>query len=264
MRTYLYKLTSDRGGAPCAPPPSAGAAPLLSLAICKPAIRRTAQPGDLILGLTSRVLEQRDSYPPLSVIYAALVGEVLDASAYYAPDSPHRNRPDCIYCYDRESGTLLHRGDTGLHADPRHRRRDLGREGIFENGRILLAHRFTYLGASAFVLDARFPRLRQMASSLGQGHRVVPSGRDRTLDAEINALHRTLAAQTSRFTPSEVHADSYDHPAPNPADCRQAATRLSILKKQPPCKDPSCRFTSTNVSSATVALKRSKSSLTPL
>src|SRR5579875_2627548 len=158
MRTYLYKLTSDRGGAPCAPPPPPGAERLLSLAICKPAIRRTAQPGDLILGLTSRILEQRDGYPPLSVIYAAVVGEVLDATAYYAPDSPHRHRPDCIYRYDADTGVILHTGETGLHADPRHRRRDLGRDGLYENARILLCREFTYLGPEALVIPQSLNR----------------------------------------------------------------------------------------------------------
>lgn len=223
MRTYLYKLTSDRGGAPCAPPPRAGSLPLLSLAICKPAIRRTAQPGDRILGLTSRILEQRDGYPPVSIIYAATVTEVWDATAYYAPRSPHRHRPDCIYRYDREAGTLEHSGQTGLHADPRHRRRDLGREGIYENGRILLCKEFTYLGRSAFLLDDPFLRLREMASALGQGHRVIHKGKDATMDAEIDALFRAIGGQPSLFTPKQVHADAYDHPAPNPADARRAA-----------------------------------------
>jgi hypothetical protein len=223
LRTYLYKLTSDRGGAPCAPPPRPGASQLLSLAICKPAVRRTAQPGDRILGLTSRVLEQRDGYPPLSVIYAAVVTEILDATAYYAPRSPYRNRPDCIYRYDSDTGTLEHTGKTGLHADPRHRRRDLGREGLYENARILLSRDFTYLGASAFVLDERFTRLRELASALGQGHRVIPSGKDATLDDELTTLFRAISTKTSQFTPRNVHADAYDHPAPNPADLRQRA-----------------------------------------
>ncbi len=228
MRTYLYKLTSDRGGAPCAPPPRAGEAPLLSLAICKPAVRRTAQPGDRILGLTSRVLEQRDGYPPLSVIYTARVTEVADATAYYAPQSPYRSRPDCIYRYEAETGELIHTGESGLHADPRHRRRDLGREGIFENGRVLLCREFTYLGADALVLPARLTRLREMASALGQGHRVVSLGKDATLDAEVAALTRHLGRQPSRFTPSQVHADAYDHPAPGLADRRRTAQPAGV------------------------------------
>jgi len=46
---YFYKLTVDDGGAPCA---ERG---LLSLAICKPMIRRTAQKGDLIFGFAGNL-----------------------------------------------------------------------------------------------------------------------------------------------------------------------------------------------------------------
>ncbi len=226
MRTYLYKLTSDRGGAPCAPPPPTGSPPLLSLAICKPALRRTAQPGDRILGLTSRTLEQREGYPALSVIYAASVTSVLDAAEYYAHRSSYRTRPDCIYRYDAATGDLRHTGKTGLHADTRHRRRDLGREGLYENARILLSHEFTYLGPSAFELDQRFHRLRELVSALGQGHRVLTAGKDATIDGELDALFDAITRLPTRFTPRQVHADAYDHPAPNTADRSKASRPL--------------------------------------
>ena len=101
MRTYLYKLTSDRGGAPCAIPPTAHEQALLTLAICKPAIRRTAQPGDRILGITSHSLAHSDGYPLNSVIYAAIVREGLDARDYFSPSYTHR--PDCIYAFHRHN-----------------------------------------------------------------------------------------------------------------------------------------------------------------
>jgi Nucleotide modification associated domain 2 len=41
---YFYKLTADNGGAPCV------RHGLLSLAICKPMIRKTAEEGDLTFG----------------------------------------------------------------------------------------------------------------------------------------------------------------------------------------------------------------------
>jgi Nucleotide modification associated domain 2 len=48
---YLYKMTHDNGGAPCV---SHG---MLSLAICKPVIRRTATPdNDFILGFAGNGL----------------------------------------------------------------------------------------------------------------------------------------------------------------------------------------------------------------
>ena len=230
LRTYFYKLTSDRGGAPCTPPPRVGSNPLLSLAICKPAVRRTAQPGDRIVGLTSRALELGDGYPALSVIYAATVSEVVDAAVYYGPLSPYLKRPDCIYRYDPETGTLRHFGETELHADPRHRRRDLGREGIFENGRILLSRDFTYLGAAALILAAKWNRLRELASSLGQGHRVVTAGKDSSMDREIAELFRAMRKQPSRHTAQKVHADAYDHPRPSPAEVRRTQQSAQVCK----------------------------------
>ena len=127
MRTYLYKLTSDRGGAPCALEPEAGAEALLTLAICKPAIRRTAQPGDRILGITSHSLERTDGYPLGAVIYAAVVREGVEARDYFAPASPFTHRPDCIYEFHQRNGRVAHAGRSKLHAAETHMLKDLGR-----------------------------------------------------------------------------------------------------------------------------------------
>ena len=43
-KIYVYKMVADNGGAPCV------WRGLLSLAICKPEIRKGAQNGDLIFG----------------------------------------------------------------------------------------------------------------------------------------------------------------------------------------------------------------------
>ena len=90
------------------PPSIAGEDPLLTLSICKPAIRRTAQVGDRLLGLTSRALVDREGYPACAVIYAARVSGALDFGAYYAAGSGFTRRPDCIYALDAETGMLQH------------------------------------------------------------------------------------------------------------------------------------------------------------
>ena len=172
MRTYVYKLTSDRGGAPCAPAPIAGEAALLTLSICKPAIRRTAQVSDRLLGLTSRALVEREGYPACAVIYAARVSRALDFGSYYAPESGFGGRPDCVYALDAETGTLRHAGRTRLHAEPAYLGRDVGREPHFRNARTLLCQEFRYFGAEAVMVPQRLPLLRQVAESMGQGHRV--------------------------------------------------------------------------------------------
>ena len=208
-RTYLYKLTSDRGGAPCALAPELGVDPLLTLAICKPAIRRTAQPGDRILGITSHALAHRDGYPLLSIIYAATIAEGLDAREYFHGESVFASRPDCIYEFHQQNGTASHIGRTRLHRGEEHILKDLGRYPYYRNGRVLLAREFRYFGAEAVKIPARLHLLQAAAESLGQGHRVYtekdPEAR------ELDALFRLLWKKETRFTPPVVEADAYEH-----------------------------------------------------
>lgn len=213
-RTYLYKLTSDRGGAPCAPPPRPGEQPLLTLSICKPAIRRTADVGDRILGVTSRALVEREGYPPNAVVYAAIVSGAQDAREYYAARSPFRHRPDCVYRFHRANGELLHTGRTPLHADEAYRGRDLGQYPYYRNGRTLLAHDFRYFGPEAVPIAARLPLLLQTVEALGQGHRVFGDA-----DAEmpeLDALFRFLWRMPTRHSPALVLDEAYGH-VPRPA-----------------------------------------------
>lgn len=208
-RTYLYKLTSDRGGAPCAIEPPPGERPLLTLAICKPAIRRTAQPGDRILGITSHALAQTDGYSLGAVIYAAIVAEGIEARDYFAPASPFTERPDCIYEFHQQMGRAAHRGLSALHQDERHQLRDLGRYPFYKNGRVLVCEDFRYFGPAAVPIPSRLTLLTETAEKLGQGHRKFE---DNDPEArEINSLFRLLWRQPSTFTPSEVAGDTYDH-----------------------------------------------------
>ena len=207
MRTYLYKLTSDRGGAPCATPPALGEDPLLTLAICKPAIRRTAQPGDRILGIASHSLAHSDGYPLNAVIYAAIVHDGLDARDYFTPAFTHR--PDCIYQFHRLNGEASHAGRSNLHAAPEHLLKDLGRYPFYRNGRILLSHDFRYFGPAAVRIPERLHLLNQAAEALGQGHRVY------TLESrehrELDSLFRLLWKRPTSHTPAQVDSDAYDH-----------------------------------------------------
>ncbi|GAC1363433.1 MAG: hypothetical protein NVSMB3_11870 [Acidobacteriaceae bacterium] len=208
-RTYIYKLTSDRGGAPSAPPPRPAEAPLLTLSICKPAIRRTAKSGDRILGITSHSLAASDGYPLHSVIYAAIVDGAVDAREYYAARSRFRHRPDCIYRFHRLNGTIEHSGRTPLHADPAYRSRDIGQYPYYKNGRTLLSHDFRYFGSAASPIPAQFERLTQIAASLGQGHRVFTESDPE--DREIEEFLRMLWKRPTRHTPRLVEDEAYGH-----------------------------------------------------
>ena len=209
MRTYLYKLTSDRGGAPCAPPAPAQAAPLLSLSLCKPAIRRTATPGDRILGITSHSLVLRESYPPIAVIYAAVVTEALDAREYYASRSRFRSRPDCIYQFHRATGTLNHAGRSPLHAEEAYRTRDIGQYPFYKNGRTLLSEEFRYFGKDAISIPPTLPLLRHAAENLGQGHRVFDRSSPET--EELDRLFQKLWKLPTRHTAAIVLEEASGH-----------------------------------------------------
>lgn len=208
-RTYLYKLTSDRGGAPCAPPARAGEEALLTLSICKPAIRRTAEVGDRILGVTSRALLEREGYPANAVIYAAVVSGAQDAREYYAARSPFRSRPDCIYRFHRANGELRHTGRTPLHADQAYRARDVGQYPYYRNGRTLLAREFRYFGREAVPLTERWPLLLRATEVLGQGHRVFEEGAAEA--REVDALFQLLWRMPTRHSPAKVMDEAYGH-----------------------------------------------------
>ena len=226
-KTFVYKLTSDRGGAPCAPPVRTGQQPLLSLSICKPAIRRTAQPGDRILGITSRALALRENYPLNAVIYAAIVTEAIDARDYYAPRSRFRSRPDCIYQFHRDLGTLTHTGRTPLHADDAYRARDLGQYPSYKNGRTLLSQDFRYFGSHAIPIPETLWTLLQTSDALGQGHRVF-SGVAPELP-ELDTLFRRLWRLPTLFTPPPVAEQSYGHPPKSRVSINAAPSTINPL-----------------------------------
>jgi Nucleotide modification associated domain 2 len=80
---YVYKLTSDNGGAPCVH------GNMLSLAICKPKIRKSAELGSFVVGIGGKDLGG-------NLIYIARVtGKLIDGLYYRA--NCFRDRPDCIY-----------------------------------------------------------------------------------------------------------------------------------------------------------------------
>ena len=190
-------------------PPASGEPPLLTLAICKPAIRRTAQPGDRILGITSHALANSDSYPLCAVIYACIVRKAVDAREYFAPASPFTARPDCIYEFHQQNGTASHTGRTNLHRNEANLLKDLGRYPFYRNGRVLVAGDFRYFGPRAIPIPPRLHLLYAAAESLGQGHRVYTEADPESREAD--SLFRALWKLPTAHTPAVVDADTYDH-----------------------------------------------------
>jgi hypothetical protein len=157
-KVYFYKLTADSGGAPCV------TSDLLTLAICKPMIRRMAEIGDLIFGFAANSLSKDNR-----LIYVACVtGKLCDGNYY--KDSEYAKRSDCIYTFEAgryfwKSGSVHHCSEDLEH--------DLGVYPDYPNANVLLSTDFRYFGKAASAnYRTEFPLVYQAVKHLGRGHRV--------------------------------------------------------------------------------------------
>lgn len=166
-RLFTYTIPIDDGAAPN---PFFG---MCTLAICKPGIRRVAQPGDWVAGLGSKKAPSGDLSGRL--VYAMRVEEVLSLADYdYHARSrwPHRipnlqsaalqdRLGDCIY--DFSSGEAEQRA--GVHGKE-NELTDLGGENV------LISKDFYYFGHRAEKLP---PHLKPICHQT-QGHRSTSNG----------------------------------------------------------------------------------------
>ena len=150
-RIFVYKLVVDNGGAPCV---ENG---LISLCICKPQIRETAQEGDWIIGRGGK------SAPELKdrLIYSMKVGEVVCAKDYYSPGSEYKDRSDCIYKL-LANGEFVRRDDAKYHLSDSDKERDLS------SLKCLVGDCFAYFGGVGRGVEG----IEDIYERLGQGHRV--------------------------------------------------------------------------------------------
>jgi hypothetical protein len=171
---YIYKMTSDDGGAPCV------WKGVLSLAICKPAIRSSASEGSIILGFAANELNRNN---PL--VYAAKVTLRLEHGEYFTAPR-FQGRPDRVY--ERLNGRFKWHPAAKFHSQ-KNLRHDLGNPPAYKRANVLLsegARNFRYFGSDC-PLDykSRFPVLKGLIESLTQGHRVNLS---MELRREVDAL----------------------------------------------------------------------------
>jgi hypothetical protein len=150
---YVYKMVVDNGGAPCV------TGKLLSLAICKPKIRKSALPGSLIFGFGGKEYQER-------LIYIARVTEQLKKAYYQQPQ--YARRPDCIYRVEEDRA--VRRNSARYHVNSDERKKDVGLH--FESAYVLLSDDFRYLGKKGTDdYKKRYPKLRKLIENLKQGHR---------------------------------------------------------------------------------------------
>jgi hypothetical protein len=158
-RIFFYKLTVDAGAAPCV---KRG---MLSLAICKPMLRSSAEVDDLIFGFTANSLD-----PQNRLIYAARVTKKLLNGEYYEGDT-FSSRHDCIY--RPQSGRYVRRGNAKFHDKPSDLTHDLGRHPGYARANVLLSTDFRYFGAEGDAeYKAKYRLIRSAVERLGRGQRV--------------------------------------------------------------------------------------------
>lgn len=148
-------MTTDNGGAPCV------YNSILTLAICKPKIRSTAQKDNWIIGFGGKNLKER-------LIYVAQVAEKLPNGKYYKTEE-YSKRPDCIYRWDSENQKYDWVTDKKYHANGSQIKDDI------DNGKalVLLSEEYTYLGnLGTSEYKEKYPEIRKKVEALKQGHRV--------------------------------------------------------------------------------------------
>lgn len=158
-RIYFYKLMVDAGAAPCV---QRG---VLSLAICKPMIRRGAKVDDLIFGFTASSRDPRNR-----LIYAARITEKPPKGEYYKADK-YISRDDCIYRY--QLGRYVRRKDAKFHNNLGDLTHDLGEPPDYPRAAVLLSTDFRYFGRNGTdEYKSKYELIRKAVESLGRGQRV--------------------------------------------------------------------------------------------
>jgi len=209
MKIYFYKLTADNGGAPCVQDG------LLSLAICKPMIRSTGEPGDLIFGFAANSLHHDNR-----LIYIARIGKKVHNGAYYR-ERRFAHRSDRVYKSHRDGFAWRH---GALHHGPKDLVHDLGQPPCYKQANVLLSTDFRYFGASGTdEYKSRFQLVKKAVEQLGRGHRVRLSDR-------LRAKLLSLKQQIWKSTPKRVAGKPTS--TPRRGVCHRSKSCGVLIKKE--------------------------------
>lgn len=212
---YIYKVTADDGIAPC---PQDG---MLTLGVCKPAIRRTAEEGDYLVGIGSNIWYER------KLIYVAQIGPPIPGADYYAKDGPYWRRFDCIYKHlGGQNYVWLNRGGRRVHDPqkmPDQKNRDVGSCRSKPNAIILPSHRFVYFGQDraghSETIWQEFPEVLEKVWPLQQSHLVDH-------DPAFGTLARRFCE--SVLTRRWPNGPELDEPHDRPSSCTCHDNRRSV------------------------------------
>ena len=199
MRIHTYVIAVDSGAAPNYD------APCTTLAVCKPRIRRKAQPGELVLAFAGHKLNPHE---PHTVVWAGVVSEKLSFADYwndqrFAGKKPDRNAtPDNFYRPTPEGG--LRWVENPVHF-PEQAEHDI-------NGQFVLAFKPAWrFGANGPPLPDSF-RLRMVGGRRGERLHDLT-------DAEWRRLKSWLDAQTAATRRSSSTERCRPRPAQEPDRC---------------------------------------------
>lgn len=216
---YFYKLTVDDGSAPCVQND------FLSLAICKPMIRSTADVGDFILGFAANSLS-----PDNRLIYVARVTDKLTGGAYWA-GRRFADREDCIYEWRRSM--LILRPDAKHHRQTSYLERDLGPHPFYSRGSVLVSDDFRYFGAAGTcAYKDQFPLIKEAVERLGQGHRVWHT---QELAHQLESLKDFLWAERSERVVGEPSGRPGHRESDHGSEPRSAVTKARLSGRALKC-----------------------------
>jgi hypothetical protein len=164
LSLWVYAMPHNLGMAPCEQES------LLSLALCKPDIRKNAVVGEYVIGIMSKSLKMGDR-----AWWIGRVSEVLTLREYY---TTYMHRRDAIYRVSAD-GELIHKGESPFHNGPDEKTRNDQRQNDKE-GNVLM---FDYY-ATFDVNDA--PEVRKEFTHPFVGQKSLPLTDD--VIAECNRL----------------------------------------------------------------------------
>jgi hypothetical protein len=210
MRIYRYILPYDGG---TAPNPFDG---VCTLAICKPAIRRTAAIGDWIMGFHAAPMERGH------VIYAMQVGEILTFAKYWRDPrfatrkpSASNSHPDNIYKSARHTDGTQSMQQVRNHVhDESHEKRDISGK------RVLVSRRFWYFGKSSVEPDKRLPPDLMHLAPATEGHVVDAHRKPDDIQCVVEWLEQHPAGLQGTPQSKAAHGESC-------SPCSKRAKRVS-------------------------------------
>ena len=150
MRVWSYVITTDRGSAPNYDEPA------VTLAICKPRIRRCAKERDLVLAFNGKTLDHR----PHSVRWAGTVSEVLSLEEYWDDPRFRGKRPD----RSKTPDNIYRTADGYLSQIPNNSHDEVNKGTDIRGKNALIFGRAWHMGESAPEWPENFSDLRVVAN----------------------------------------------------------------------------------------------------